>query len=42
VVAGVDVPIRISSRIAVVPQIRFVAVSHYWHLRPGVALRWKP
>lgn len=42
VMAGVDVPIQLSGRLAIVPQVRFVAVSHQWHLRPGVALRWNP
>ena len=42
VMAGVDVTINLSQRLAVVPQVRMVAANRTWSLRPGVAMRWRP
>ncbi|HEX6162439.1 MAG TPA: hypothetical protein VFZ31_03670, partial [Vicinamibacterales bacterium] len=40
--AGVDVAIRLSEHLAVVPQVRLVAANRSLSARPGVALRWHP
>jgi hypothetical protein len=42
VMAGVDVAIKLSERFAVVPQVRLVAATNQWNLRPAIAMRWRP
>jgi hypothetical protein len=42
VAAGVDVGIKVSEHVAVVPQFRLIAANYAWSVRPAVALRWQP
>jgi hypothetical protein len=42
VMTGLDVPINLSQRVALVPQVRLVAVEHEWNLRPAITIRWRP
>jgi hypothetical protein len=42
VMTGVDVTIRLSEHLAVVPQVRLVAANRALSLRPAVSMRWQP
>lgn len=42
VVAGLDVAWNLSQHFAIVPQVRMVAASHAWSVRPAVVMRWRP
>jgi hypothetical protein len=42
VMAGLDIPVKLSDHLAIVPQVRVVAANHDVSLRPAVSLRWRP
>jgi hypothetical protein len=42
VIVGVDVAIKVTSHLAVVPQVRMVAFDQDWRIRPVVTMRWRP
>ena len=42
IMAGIDAAIRLSQRVAIVPQLRIVTANHDFSVRPAVAMRWRP
>ena len=42
VMAGLDVAINLSQRLAIVPQVRMVTANHDLSVRPAVVMRWRP
>ena len=42
VMAGLDVAINLSQRLAIVPQLRMVTANHDLSVRPAVVMRWRP
>jgi hypothetical protein len=42
IMAGVDVTFQLSSRTAIVPQLRLVTANNDLSIRPAVAMRWRP
>ena len=42
VMAGLDVAVHLSPRVAIVPQLRIITANHDFSVRPAVAMRWRP
>lgn len=42
IMAGIDVAVKLSPHLAIVPQVRLLAANNEWNLRPAVAVRWRP
>ena len=42
IMAGLDITVKFSARLAVVPQLRMIAANSAWSLRPGIAVQWRP
>jgi len=41
VLAGIDITVNLTEQFALVPQVRLVAATGSWNLRPAVSLRWR-
>ena len=42
VMAGLDVAVSVSPRVAIVPQLRIITANHDFSVRPAIAMRWRP